>query len=108
MREDAEKVLIGAKSIISHGWTQGREARDRNGLTEDFSSFAACNFCAIGAIKRAAIELTEGFGVLSAIAVLKRSIGVEDVAAWNDDPARTLEEVLFGFDKAITNCKAPT
>lgn len=41
-----------------------------------------------------------------ACAILMKVLGREDIAAWNDAPERTLEDVLLVYDKAIAVAEA--
>lgn len=40
------------------------------------------------------------------IDVLEQAVGNNHVPTWNDDPSRTLEEVLTAFDRAIVLAEA--
>lgn len=77
-----------ARERIAKGWTQGSYAKNELGGIQDFASFRACSFCALGAIKRAALTGAFPDNVeLDAIIALERCIPEEyfgNVPAFND------------------------
>ena len=90
--------LIAARAKVDAGWTQGVFARDANGsdllIAQNFEG-AVC-FCASGALKAIGADT---FG--PAYKALSAAVGHYFISNWNDEPKRTKEEVLAGFDKAI-------
>ena len=95
----AHEILIAAKQeLLTRGWHQG-------GLLDPVTG-AVCALgamsCAVGALSLAGLRALEGFD--RATFCLQNALGVEPVwgiGAWNDEPARTPEEVLQAFDRAI-------
>lgn len=53
-----EQVRARAAELVEQGWTQDVAARDSAGHTVSVYGEEACEFCAIGAIVRAAWELS--------------------------------------------------
>lgn len=71
------------------GWTQGASARNKDGgVTTPFSESAAC-FCTFGALQAA-----YGPEFLGPMSKIEKHLNVFVIAPWNDDPARTKEEVI--------------
>jgi hypothetical protein len=100
---DAVKALVEARAMVAMGWTQGVYARDADGNDIedcDDTRDAAC-WCASGAL-----HLSGGTFGSHARSALVAAIETSDIAGWNDDPARTQEEVLAAFDKAIALVRA--
>ena len=95
----AHEILIAAKAeLLTRGWHQGA-----------FQNAETGEVCALGALNRAAcgqplmmLLTDEGVRVhMRAWQLLESAIGCAEVHVWNDDPARTPEEVLAAFDRAI-------
>lgn len=81
----------GRKRIETVGWCQGSYKR-YNPLTGQ-----AVSFCMVGSIFESRLSLVASDGAISLL-----SLAVDGpVAAWNDEPSRTKEEVLAAFDVAI-------
>jgi len=93
-------TLTEARRLIAEvGWTQGVYARDAYQNHELYESPRAVCFCAQGAIKRAS-----GYDVDACVAAyrhLTHAIGGSYIPGWNDEKARTKEEVVAAFDRAI-------
>lgn len=78
------------------GWCQGDWAKNRRGASTIYSRDSACSFCLLGSIYRV-YEADERTNALARIAsVLKAS----SIAAWNDAPGRTKEEVIAALKAA--------
>ena len=107
-----KEILLEARQLLSDPsrWTKGAPARNAQLETVGSTSEAAFCFCAIGAIRRTLWvnpgRDTEERRELEDVAsqALRESIGRPDISRWNDDPARTHEEVLAAFDRAIATC----
>ncbi|MEZ0212486.1 MAG: hypothetical protein ACAH27_05980 [Xanthobacteraceae bacterium] len=90
---DSDQLKIAA-ALIARGWTQHTLARDGDGnATYPESSSAVC-WCPLGAFR------PQGGDNFTARAILRLAIGIP-INQWNDDPARTKEEVLAAFSRAI-------
>lgn len=88
------EVLRKARDLLATGaWCQGNAARDKHGEPVDESDPSAVRWCALGACWHA------GCG-LEAMRAIQRQVGTF-ITEWNDDPDRTLAEVLDAFDRAI-------
>lgn len=92
-------ILRRAREIISDPakWTQGAFARDSQGSMIPPNHTAACSWCAIGALSRAAFELKAppGFGA-GALDMLGALRPLNDI---NDEEGHAA--VLDLFDKAL-------
>lgn len=91
----ADILRAGKANIERLGWAQGDDAVFIEG-----SPHGCCVATSMG------VYAGVNFGELSmdATLVFKRANGIDKnngVGNWNDDPARTKEEVLTAFDKAI-------
>ena len=100
----AHEILIAAKAeLLTRGWYQGA-----------FENPAAGGVCAIGALNCAVSGQADMFewsdvaedvqrAHVRAWQLLESAIGCGSagVHVWNDDPARTPEEVLQAFDLAL-------
>lgn len=117
-KRTVKDVLIKAKSLLETGWTQGIEANPRENCDADcwsgnpFSPYAG-EFCAIGALKRAAwhnedlykdalatmqLCLPERFWPIdSSISKLETNI-----IKFNDSRGRKKKEVVSAFECAIS------
>ena len=78
-------------------WTQLALAKDADGVQVPPSSGTACQWCSKGAIRA---ETFEVHAHIRAEAALARVIGTHQIAMWNDNPARTQNEVVAAFRKA--------
>lgn len=98
-------ILRRARSILEEkGWTQEKEARNAFGIEVDATYPEAACFCTIGAIRRAAYEITGGryFNAYGAPAVnIMRDVTNGPIIGCNDDPTTKLGHVLMAFDFAI-------
>lgn len=92
-------VLIAARAKIEQGWTQGKMARDNDGVSvRPLSDDATC-WCAAGAITAAGSSAQP---MLAARAALTKAVACRDfIGVWNDKRGRTQAEVLAAFDRAI-------
>lgn len=90
-----EEILIRARELVARpgGWRQG-----------DYGTPDCC--CLIGAVNIAAglpvNSAASPRGVeMDAYRLLERATGAINVAHWNDERERTVEDVLSGLDRAI-------
>jgi hypothetical protein len=97
-------ILIKAREIISDekNWTQGIEARDKDGNAVAYFNPLAICFCSIGAVERAAF-LTNGDPARALCALTTGEIYYSNIAIakFNDNSSHA--EVLAMFDTAIAN-----
>lgn len=105
------EVLQRAEDILrTQGWTQHVMARDKTGRETGYFDESACSFCAMGAIYRAAQDLTKqtgerayGYAAPVAVSQLKTAGGSylrSSVPGWNDDENTTIDAVLERFQAA--------
>lgn len=101
-KENTLTLLKAAKQlIVEHSWGQKRSWSFAPNTNEKI------NFCIIGAIGTANWdESTNRFryginAVVAACKVFHKANNIEYLAAWNDTPGRTKEEVLTALDGAI-------
>ena len=92
----ALEELKAARQLIEQGWCKGVFAQNNHYLPVDCKSEEACRFCALGALRR----VSYWFDLRSEQA-LAEALGTHKIGEWNDDPARTKEDVLAVYDKAI-------
>ena len=90
-------------------WTQGQYAKDARGHAVDDCSPKATCWCLVGSMWKRGYDVGQ-WGcerVMSMINPLTAQLPPKDripgfsLTVWNDDPARTHEEVLALLDKAI-------
>lgn len=114
-------VLRKARELIADParWTQGsyfrrgresREARPGHAFLADIAREPDCQYCAVGALMAGGRLAAPGNFIVStaARAVVDRVLSRRTTTAlptWNDDPARTHEEVLQLFDEAIAEAE---
>jgi hypothetical protein len=95
-----KKVYEGAIKALEQGWTQGAMARAESGEPTDAFNKTACSFCSMGALHRGIIDMKDEVYVDANDLVAPLGLGkVSDLSKWNDDPARTQDEVLALFRK---------
>jgi hypothetical protein len=89
------EVLRHAATIVRRGWTRGSQARvGRFGNAVDVNNPFAQNFCAVGAINRAALELHQPSSVAKrARKSLRRALGRRSITYWNDSVVYDSEQV---------------
>lgn len=103
------EFLKETRAKLAQGWTQG-EFACKDGVPTDASALDSDCWCVVGALGHVALlhgdyDMPAKFAARSA---LVEAIGVSEfegwgfsLSRWNDDPARTQDEVLALFDKAI-------
>ncbi len=97
MSSKVETLEAAKRELIEHGWTQG---------AYQFGD----SLCVVGAIAKAkcidnyAAELASETFFLEGVVGWGRKSGCS-IAAWNDDPHRTFNDVMSAFDKAILLAK---
>jgi hypothetical protein len=104
----ASEILSDAADLVARpgGWTQRSVAKDRDGLSVEVESPAACSFCLIGALDRASIGCTPARMLLAAELALTELIDSDSLATWNDASERTQEEVVAALRAASAKLKA--
>lgn len=99
------EMIQGATAILQSGWTQGATARDAEG--QRCSVDEGVSFCASGALHRIYWD-NRGPTKETAAAAWKNfclaheyldAVNKVGVLAWNDDPVRTLQEVITTFER---------
>lgn len=89
-----EKVGLHKRQYYGSGYPEGRS------LDEDplpTNQRPCCSYGAIGAV----LGVSPASGIVDGCAEwLGDSLGVTSVVVWNDDPARTQEEVVTAFRRA--------
>lgn len=83
--------------LLEKDWTQGAYARDRNGRSTCIELLDAVCFCMVASME-VAYQNIEDFR--DAIKKVRNSLNVGSISLWNDDPARTKEEVCAALRKA--------
>ena len=109
----AAAILSEARGLLVSGWSRGAQARDRAGNVVPAWSEDARSWSLLGALlaswqrqdedldvdfvahaidARALGDATQAIGEVTGTAAIER---------WNDDPARTQDEVLATIDRAL-------
>lgn len=103
-----KQVLVRAHGLIKdrEHWTRGVEARAGNGREVSYSSAKAKRFCAIGAIRRAAWEITGDETVAARVFAGIETWMLEEVLTgereiWMFNDTRSHAEVVQLFEKAL-------
>lgn len=96
MNKDAIKLRAIAQELREHPerWTQHDTAKDASGEHVFFKDQNAVCWCTFGLLLRAGLT---GEEIRSTI---RKEIGYESIAEWNDAPNRTVQAVIAAFDKA--------
>jgi len=104
-----EHILVRARELVAYGWCQGADAHDQDGEPVPPWSEKARQWSLLGALV-AAVDLPSEPGSLT-LGPLRRALGaladiIEEplLAAWNDDPRRTQEEVVRTLEAAQLVC----
>jgi hypothetical protein len=111
-----ELIAAGREIIERDGWHQGYYYGSHYGTsTEDVMPYDAevaaaeqAPVCSEGALRRALSGRADYVVVLSgdkdlykqARRLLEAAAGVDHIPSWNDDPSRTVEDVLLAFKRA--------
>jgi hypothetical protein len=107
MQANSGRTLLSeARFLIERGWTQGADARSRNGTPVKPWASKAAAWSLLGALvacveKRAEVSEADAVGSLaSACVALAGILEVDSLDAWNDDPRRTQAEVVGALQRA--------
>lgn len=89
------EVLSRAQDMISspNHWGQGFFNR----RTEE----GDLAYCAIGAIRRAAVHIGDEYDLYQAEGLFRRANDIVNIINWNDDSKRKHSEVIAAFTKAV-------
>jgi hypothetical protein len=96
----AVELLRCASDLIRRGWTQHAESRDAAGAAVDPWQPSAICWSLLGALVAALEEQTDSGDDLplqelaDALDALALFVDSDSLADWNDDPARTQDDVL--------------
>ena len=95
------EALRAVRAKIASGWSQNVNARDRFGnevflTSEEATAWTLCTAFALAG--KNGIPMNRLHGALRAIAEVTAMDSIEE---WNDDPARTQQQVLDALDDAI-------
>ena len=100
-----KEILTKARDILTPegAWIQFYPALDVRGNSRDPEDRRARCWCLVGALERAAYDSSDPEGAMleCAMFALQAALGRDALAAWNDAPSRTHEEVLQLLDRAI-------
>jgi hypothetical protein len=96
MLDSAKQLATAARAIVERGWSQGSQTKNwDNGID---------SFCAVGAMKRAMIDLDERYSVFVDVMIKMSEVLEGDaIVVWNDREGRTKEQVLAKFDELIAS-----
>lgn len=118
------EILTAARAKIVQGWCQNNLAQDCNGKDINALNPNAVSWCAVGALSHAAgcwsvaAKTNPDFSQTGWQALCQfsaanflSSYDPDDigwaVSKWNDNPARTKDDVLNAFDRAISALVLP-
>jgi hypothetical protein len=100
------RVLWNARKLVAQGWTQGADARDRDGRPVHPWSSKARSWSTLGAIV-CGDETHQGrvaIGSLAeAVVLVAAVVDASSLNDWNDESARTQADVLAAFDATIAS-----
>ena len=99
-----KEILTKARDILTPegAWIQFYPALDVRGNSRDPEDRRASCWCLVGALERAAYDSSDPESdPEGAMFALQAALGRDALAAWNDAPSRTHEEVLQLLDRAI-------
>lgn len=107
----AQTILTRTAERIRAGWTQRAFARDAEGRACEYSSRTARCFCLVGALMRESDALESELRLTALIADEARVCALDrlhdrlprSIASWNDEPARTHEEVLALLERVLAS-----
>ena len=93
-------VLRAARAKIERpeAWMKGNFARDKRKLATDSNALNAVCWDSAGAVYATPFNINMH---ILAILLLRKTLGVSSITAWNDASKRTHAEVLAAFDRAI-------
>lgn len=98
MTHDYRDVLLKAASIVEEGWCQQAAITSLDGATQH---------CALAAIGKATVQLTEDINETYALVKnASRAVSIhvgKYITAWNDTPGRTASEVAEAMRNAATS-----
>jgi hypothetical protein len=107
-------MLMEARGLLLRGWSRGAQARDRNGTvvaawSEDASSWsllgsllATWRHQNAGSLDQDVVAHTIDVQALGhATAALSEIAGPASLEEWNDEPGRTITDVIAAIDDAV-------
>ena len=101
----ASEVLKAARALIDtpEKWTKGNYARDESGRPTPYESDGACQFCAVGAVKRAAMpaDLSAAWRAEDLLSDTAWGMYNMTIVSFNDRADTKHAQVLKVYDKAI-------
>jgi hypothetical protein len=116
----AAAILSEARGLLLRGWSQGAQARDRTGAVVSAWSEEAHSWSLLGGLLACWYRqqggsmdsefVGHGFDARTlgdATAAIGHVTGTASIESWNDDPARTLDEVLATIDRALELLELP-
>jgi len=116
----AAAILSEARGFLLRGWSQGAQARDRTGSVVSAWSEEAHSWSLLGGLLASwyrqqgeSLDLdfvAHGFDARAlgdATEAIGEVIGTASIESWNDDPARTLDEVITTIDRALEPLALP-
>jgi Domain of unknown function (DUF1905) len=100
------RVLWNARKLVAQGWTQGADARDRDGRPVHPWSPNARSWSMLGAIV-CGDETHQGRVALGSLAeavvIVASAVDASSLNDWNDESVRTQADVLAAFDATIAS-----
>jgi hypothetical protein len=100
-------MLMEARQRVADGWCTGAVARDRDEAGVLAWSPSARSWSILGAILASWHDHGSVEPIITSVSALAKATGASAVEVWNDRPARTQEEVVAAFDRAIELTRDP-
>jgi hypothetical protein len=96
------EVLMEAAKLVRRGWCKGWFARTRNGSKCDHDDPLAVSWCVMGALKKATNYPQNHDLIFDAQAKLQIAISPHPILLFNDQEAKTAEEVAQKLEEAAS------
>ena len=113
MSDSAARILERAAELVERGWAQRFFAYDSRGHKVEPTSGDAVEWCALGAIDRAAYELgyklgAGGYTEEAEMALYRRDeLTGMAISEWNDSGAQTADQVAATMRGAAASLREP-
>ena len=98
-------VLRQAREMVERGWLQGGGVSFSVSGAPHFCAGVAIHYANLGGVHWRNVHVTSSEPLMVFAQVIGGSTP-QDIYAWNDDPARTKDQVLAAFDVAIDRAMA--
>jgi hypothetical protein len=117
----AAAILSEARGLLLRGWSRGAQARDRAGNVVSAWSEEARSWSLLGGLLASWYRQQDAGPDLDFVAhdfdaraigdatqAIGEVTGTASIEGWNDDPARTFDEVIATIDRALELVACPS